>query len=115
MSGTLTYIRSFTLAWPRVGVVVGSGLGAFADELTNPIAMSYADIPGWPQSTAVPHAGKLVVGSLEGLDIAVLAGTAHFYEGYTPPQVTTCVRILAQLCVNSIVSTHAACGLNTSY
>ncbi len=68
MSGTLTYIRSFTLAWPRVGVVLGSGLGAFADELTNPIAMSYADIPGWPQSTAVGHAGKLVVGSLEGLD-----------------------------------------------
>src|SRR5260370_23700871 len=115
MSGTLTYIRSFTLAWPRVGVVLGSGLGAFADELTNPIAMSYADIPGWPQSTAVGHAGKLVVGSLEGLDVAVLAGRSHLYEGYTPQQVTTGVRILAQLGVKSIVFTNAAGGINLSY
>jgi purine-nucleoside phosphorylase len=96
-------------------VVLGSGLGAFADELTNSLAIPYHDIPGWPQSTAVGHAGKLVIGSLDGLEIAVLAGRSHFYEGYTPQQVTTGVRVLAQLGVKSIVFTNAAGGINLSY
>jgi purine-nucleoside phosphorylase len=111
----LAYIRTLTQAQPRVGVVLGSGLGAFADELTNSLAIPYADIPGWPQSTAVGHAGKLVIGSLDGLEIAVLAGRSHFYEGYTPAQVTTGVRVLAQLGVKSVVFTNAAGGINLSY
>jgi purine-nucleoside phosphorylase len=111
----LAYIRTLTQAQPRVAVVLGSGLGAFADELTNSLAIPYADIPGWPQSTAAGHAGKLVIGSLDGLEIAVLAGRSHFYEGYTPAQVTTGVRVLAQLGVKSVVFTNAAGGINLSY
>jgi purine-nucleoside phosphorylase len=111
----VSYIRSLTRATPRVGVVLGSGLGAFADELTYPLAIPYNDIPEWPQSTAVGHAGKLLIGSLDGLEIAVLAGRSHFYEGYTPQQVTTGVRVLAQLGVKSIVFTNAAGGINLSY
>jgi purine-nucleoside phosphorylase len=110
-----TYIRSLTQAAPRVAVVLGSGLGAFADELTGALSVPYADIPGWPQSTAVGHAGKLVIGSLAGVETAVLAGRAHFYEGYTPAQVTFGVRVLAQLGVKSIVFTNAAGGINLSY
>jgi purine-nucleoside phosphorylase len=111
----VSYVRTLTQATPSVGVVLGSGLGAFADELTNSIAIPYSDIPGWPQSTAVGHAGKLVIGLLDGLEIAVLAGRSHFYEGYTPQQVTIGVRVLAQLGVKSIVFTNAAGGINLSY
>lgn len=115
MTEAAGYIRSVTQASPRIGVVLGSGLGAFADELTDAVAIPYTAIPGWPQSTAVGHAGRLVIGSLDGLEIAVLSGRAHFYEGYTPAQVTTGVRVLAELGVKSIVFTNAAGGINLSY
>ena len=115
ISGAVRHIRNLTNAQPRVGVVLGSGLGAFADELADALSISYADIPGWPVSTAVGHAGKLVVGSLDGLDIAILSGRTHFYEGYAPEQVTLGVRVLAQLGVRSVVFTNAAGGINLSY
>jgi purine-nucleoside phosphorylase len=109
------YIRSKTTAEPRIGVVLGSGLGAFADELADEVSIPYSEIPGWPRSTAVGHAGKLVVGPLNGLTMAVLAGRSHYYEGYTPLQVTTGVRVLAQLGVKTVVFTNAAGGINLSY
>ncbi len=96
-------------------MVLGSGLGSFADELADPLAIPYAGIPGWPQATAIGHAGKLIIGSLDGLEIAVLSGRAHLYEGYTPAQVTTGVRVLAQLGVKSMVFTNAAGGINLAY
>jgi purine-nucleoside phosphorylase len=98
-----------------VAVVLGSGLGAFADELADPIAIPYAQIPGWPSSTAAGHSGKLVFGKLEKLDVAVMAGRAHLYEGYTPAQVTMGVRALRHLGVRSVVFTNAAGGINLSY
>ena len=115
MTESITYIRSRTQATPRIAVVLGSGLGGFADELTDAVSIPYADIPGWTQATAIGHAGKLVIGSLDGLEIAVLAGRSHFYEGYTPAQVTNGVRVLAQLGVTSMVFTNAAGGINLSY
>ena len=115
MSDAVRYIRSLTDAAPSIAVVLGSGLGAFADELQQPLSILYSEIPGWPRSTAVGHAGKLVMGSLDGLKVAVLAGRSHLYEGYTPAQVTAGVRILAQLGVKSIVFTNAAGGINLSY
>ena len=78
--------------YPRIAVVLGSGLGAFADTLENPKVTPYADIPGWPRSTAVGHAGKLVVGKVEGTEVAVLAGRAHLYEGYTAQQAVFGIR-----------------------
>jgi purine-nucleoside phosphorylase len=106
------YIESRTPARPSVGVVLGSGLGAFADELSHPVELPYRDIPGWPGSTAVGHAGKLVVGQLGDLNVAVMAGRAHLYEGYTPTEVTYGVRVLGLLGVRSMIFTNAAGGIN---
>jgi len=115
MHEAVAHIRSVTAREPRVAVVLGSGLGAFADELADPIAIPYSEIPGWPQSTAAGHSGKLVFGRIGELDVAVMAGRAHLYEGYTPAQVTLGVRVLRHLGVRSIVFTNAAGGINLSY
>jgi len=95
-----------------MAVVLGSGLGAFADELSGRTEIPYTQIPGWPCSTAIGHAGKLVFGKLEGLDVAVMAGRVHLYEGYPPPQVAFGVRVLGSLGVRSMVLTNAAGGIN---
>jgi purine-nucleoside phosphorylase len=105
-------IESRTPLRPALGVVLGSGLGAFADELTERTDIPYADIPGWPGSTAVGHAGKLVIGKLGELTLAVLAGRAHLYEGYSPAQVVFGVRVLHSLGAGAIVFTNAAGGIN---
>ncbi len=115
MQEALEYIRRKTDREPRAGVVLGSGLGAFADELSDRIEIPYADIPGWPVSTAVGHAGKLVFGKLEDMHVAVLAGRSHLYEGYTPVQVTMGIRVLHRLGVRGIVFTNAAGGINLLY
>jgi purine-nucleoside phosphorylase len=100
---------------PKVAVVLGSGLGAFADELSARTEIPYCDIPHWPQSTAIGHAGKLVFGRLGELPAAVMAGRVHLYEGYSPQQVVFGVRVLARLGVRSFVFTNAAGGINASY
>lgn len=107
-------IESRTPLRPSVGVVLGSGLGAFADELTDRTDIPYGDIPGWPGSTAVGHAGKLITGKLGGLDVAVMAGRAHLYEGYSAAQVVFGVRVLHALGVQSMVFTNAAGGIDLS-
>jgi purine-nucleoside phosphorylase len=119
MHEAVAYIRNVTGREPHIAVVLGSGLGAFADELADPVAIPYSEIPGWPVSTAVGHSGKLVFGQLKGttgkLDVAVMAGRAHLYEGYTPAEVTAGVRVLHRLGARSIVFTNAAGGINLSY
>ncbi len=115
IESALEYILSRTKQRPRIAVVLGSGLGAFADELTDATDVQYAEIPGWPKSTCIGHAGKLVFGKLDDLDIAVMAGRSHLYEGYTPAEVTMGVRVLHQLGVQSIVLTNAAGGINLAY
>ena len=99
---------------PAVAVVLGSGLGGFASELSDGVEIPYGEIPGWPNSTAVGHAGKLIVGRLGGCEVAVMAGRAHLYEGYTPAQVTFGVRVLGSLGVRGMVFTNAAGGINLS-
>jgi purine-nucleoside phosphorylase len=115
MHETVAYIRDVTELQPRVAVVLGSGLGAFADGLSDPVSIPYASIPGWPRSTAAGHSGRLVFGKIGSLDVAVMAGRAHLYEGYTPAQVTMGVRVLHGLGVRSVVFTNAAGGINLSY
>jgi len=100
---------------PRVGIVLGSGLGAFADTLENPVVTPYAEIPGWPPSTAIGHAGKLIVGGVEGVPVAVLAGRAHLYEGYTAQQSVFGIRYLRKLGVESLILTNAAGGVNVNF
>jgi len=106
------HIRSRTKLEPAIAVVLGSGLGAFAKELTDHVELPYAQVPGWPGSTAVGHAGKLIIGKLCGQAVAVMAGRAHLYEGYSPAQVTFGVRVLGRLGVRSMVFTNAAGGIN---
>ena len=101
----------FTLN-PRVAVVLGSGLGAFADSLENPVEIPYADIPDWPRSTAIGHAGKLVLGTIAGKAVVALAGRVHLYEGYTAQQVVFGIRTLWKLGVESLIVTNAAGGVD---
>lgn len=100
---------------PAVGVVLGSGLGGFADELSDRVEIPYASIDGWPPSTAVGHAGKLVLGRLGEAHLAVMAGRVHLYEGYTAREVVYGVRALGSIGVRSMVFTNAAGGINLAY
>jgi purine-nucleoside phosphorylase len=107
-------IQSRTSLRPGIGVVLGSGLGAFADALAEATEIPYPEIPGWPASTAVGHAGKLVLGRLDGTQVAVMAGRAHLYEGHSAAQVVLGVRVLHSLGVRKMVFTNAAGGINLS-
>jgi purine-nucleoside phosphorylase len=108
------HIQSRVQMRPSVAVVLGSGLGAFAGELSGCVEIPYCEIPGWPSSTAAGHAGKLVIGKLAEREVAVMAGRAHLYEGHSPAQVTFGVRVLGSLGVGAIVFTNAAGGINLS-
>ena len=99
----------------RVAVVLGSGLGAFADSLDDPLAVPYADIPGFARSTVEGHAGRLVLGRVEGTPVAVMQGRFHYYEGYSLEEVTFPVRTLGALGVRSLLLTNAAGGLNNAF
>jgi purine-nucleoside phosphorylase len=111
-----TYLEKHIPGWsPRIGVVLGSGLGGFAAELEQAGRAPYRDIPGWPQSTAIGHAGELIAARYQGTDVAVLSGRTHLYEGYTAQQVTFGVRALFALGVRALVLTNAAGAVNVSY
>jgi purine-nucleoside phosphorylase len=107
-----SFIRERVPLQPRVGLVLGSGLGAFGDSLTEATKIPYQDIPHFPVSTAVGHSGRLVVGRSAKVPVAVLQGRAHYYEGYTLEQVVFPVRVLGSLGVRVLVVTNAAGGIN---
>ena len=109
------YLEGRTALRPRVAVVLGSGLGGFAGELDGRVEIHYSEIPGWPCSTAVGHAGRLVFGTLGGSPVAVMSGRVHLYEGYTPAQATFGVRVLGALGVRAMVFTNAAGGINLAF
>jgi purine-nucleoside phosphorylase len=114
------YIQSLTAVKPGVGIVLGSGLGEFANSLGNAIRVPYSEIPDMPASTAAGHAGELVIGSVQqdssrSADIAVMSGRFHLYEGYSPRQVTSGIRLLHELGVKTLVLTNAAGGINSAY
>ena len=98
-----------------VGVILGSGLGAFADTLYERVETPYSAIAGWPLSTAVGHAGKLVTGKIAGTDVIVLSGRAHYYEGYTAAQVVFGIRELARRGVQRVIVTNASGGIHPNY
>jgi purine-nucleoside phosphorylase len=98
-----------------IGIILGSGLGSFADTLESRVETPYSEIPGWPVSTATGHAGKLVTGRLGNTELLVAAGRAHLYEGYTAQQIAFPIRELAQRGVTSLVITNAAGGINLNY
>lgn len=105
---------------PRVGIVLGSGLGAFADSLVHAVRIPYRELPGLPASTAAGHAGELVLGTLGAngsgtIDLAIMSGRFHLYEGYTAQQVVSGVRLFRELGVECLVLTNAAGGINPEY
>jgi len=106
------FIESRAALRPKIAVVLGSGLGGFAGSLKVPSVIPYSEIPGWPASTAAGHAGKLSIGTLDGLPVAVLAGRAHLYEGYSAQQVVYGLRALYPFGIESIVLTNASGGVN---
>jgi purine-nucleoside phosphorylase len=107
----VAHILKSTTHRPKKAVVLGSGLGAFADQLEHSVEIPYTDLPGWPRATALGHAGKLVISP----DVVVLSGRAHFYEGHSIQSLVFGVRVLHALGVRSIVFTNAAGGINLSY
>jgi purine-nucleoside phosphorylase len=95
--------------------VLGSGLGAFAEELEDRVEIPYEEIPGWPRSTALGHAGTLVTGRLDEVPLYVLRGRAHLYEGHAPDRVVFGIRVLGRLGVSTLVLTNAAGGIDARY
>ncbi len=108
-------IRAQKDVQPRVGVVLGSGLGGFAEDLTDPVTIPYAEIPGFAHSTVEGHAGRLVIGTTGSVTIAAMQGRFHFYEGYSLEEVTFPTRVLKLLGVHTLVLTNAAGALNIQF
>ena len=112
---TVSYLERRVVHRPQVGVILGSGLGAFADTLDHRLEIPYDEIPSWPASTAIGHAGKLVFGKLAGVPTVVMSGRNHLYEGYTAKQVVVGVRAMHALGIKALVVTNAAGGINLAY
>jgi len=108
-------LLSHTPLRPRIGLVLGSGLGGFADELTDSIRVPYATIPGFPRSTAIGHAGQMVIGKSGDVAVAAMQGRTHLYEGYSAQQVSFPIRVFRRMGVRAVVLTNAAGGINLEY
>lgn len=100
---------------PKIGLILGSGLGILAEEIENPVKIPYGEIPDFPVSTVEGHAGQLVFGSLHGVSVVAMQGRFHFYEGYTMDKVTFPVRVMKELGIESLIVTNAAGGVNESF
>jgi purine-nucleoside phosphorylase len=109
------FILSKTKLRPKIALVLGSGLGAFADELVGATKIPYQKIPGFPYSTAVGHAGRLVIGKVGSIDVVAMQGRVHFYEGYTAKEVVFPMRVLGRLGIRSVILTNAAGGIDLGY
>lgn len=108
-------VRGRSALLPRVGIVLGSGLGSLADELENPVAIPFDDMPGWPLATAPGHAGRLLLGRLAGVPVAMLQGRFHMYEGNDPGLVVQPVLLFRQLGATLVILTNAAGGVNPAF
>jgi purine-nucleoside phosphorylase len=109
------FILSKTKLRPKIALVLGSGLGSFADELTDALRIPYEKIPNFPRSTAVGHAGRLVIGKVEGIAVAAMQGRVHLYEGYSAREVAFAMRVFERLGIRSAILTNAAGGINLQF
>lgn len=108
-------IRSLTSLTPSLGIILGSGLGNFASRVEDTTTIAYSDIPHFPQPTVEGHPGKLVIGHIAGIPVAVMQGRVHAYEGYSLSEVTFPTRVLSLLGAKSLIVTNAAGALNTAF
>ncbi len=109
------FLLSQTPLRPKIGLVLGSGLGAFADELSEATRVPYAQIPAFPRSTAVGHAGQMVIGKAGGIPVAAMQGRVHLYEGYSTKEVAFPMRAFGRMGIRAAVLTNAAGGINLEY
>jgi purine-nucleoside phosphorylase len=109
------FIFSQTALRPKIALVLGSGLGAFADEFDDAAKIPYAKIPHFPQSTAIGHAGKLVIGNVGAISVAGMQGRVHLYEGYSAKEVAFPIRVFARMGVKAVILTNAAGGIKQEF
>lgn len=109
------FLLSQTPLRPKIGLVLGSGLGAFADTLTDATRVPYALIPTFPRSTAIGHAGQMVIGKSGCVAVAAMQGRVHLYEGYTAREVTFPIRVFGRMGIGAVILTNAAGGINLEY
>lgn len=109
------FIRSRTSHRPRVGLILGSGLNSLADSIENADYIPFSEIPNWPLSSVQGHAGRLVIGELEGQTVLTMQGRVHFYEGYSMSQITLPVRVMIRLNIEIMIVTNAAGGVNPEF
>jgi purine-nucleoside phosphorylase len=109
------FILGKTKLRPRIGLVLGSGLGAFANEIGGAAHIDYKNIPHFPRSTAIGHAGRMVIGKVADVPVAVMQGRVHFYEGYSQREVIFPMRVMARMGIRAVLLTNAAGGINTNF
>lgn len=109
------FILAKTKLRPQIALVLGSGLGAFADSLASAVRIPYEKIPGFPRSTAVGHAGRMVIGKSGDVTVAAMQGRVHFYEGYSAKEVVFPMRVLGRMGIRAAILTNAAGGINLQY
>jgi purine-nucleoside phosphorylase len=109
------YVSRLMKIQPKVGLILGSGLGNLADQVKDAVVIPYEDIPHWPQSTIQGHAGRLLVGELFGKPVLVMQGRAHYYEGYPMGLLTLPIRVMQRLKINQIILTNAAGAINPDF
>lgn len=112
---TAQVIRSRLPAQPKIGMILGSGLGGLAASVENATTIPYPQLPNWPVSTVIGHQGQLVAGKLEGRQVLVMQGRSHFYEGYSMARITLPVRVMQRLGVEILIVTNAAGGVNPAF
>ncbi|HKT49540.1 MAG TPA: purine-nucleoside phosphorylase [Candidatus Angelobacter sp.] len=109
------FIQSKIKLRPALAVVLGSGLGSFADDMSDAVRIPYSEIPHFACSTAIGHAGQLVIGTVENVPVVTMQGRFHLYEGYPPATVVFPIRVFARMGVRSLILTNAAGGINLEY
>lgn len=115
LDDTLAYLRQKVSINPKVGLILGSGLGQLAEEISSPQIVSYSELPHFPVSTVEGHKGQLVVGELAGKQVVTMQGRFHYYEGYSLEEVTYPVRVMKQMGVETLIVTNAAGGVNRQF
>ena len=108
-------VRSKTKYQPRIGLILGTGLGGLAEAVQQPTIIPYSELPEWPISTVVGHVGRLVIGKLDGQPLLVMQGRTHYYEGYSMAQVTLPVRVMQRLGIEILIVTNAAGAINPDF
>ncbi len=109
------FILSQTALRPKIGLILGSGLGAFADSLADATRVPYSQIPAFPRSTAIGHAGQMVIGKADAFPVAAMQGRVHLYEGYSAEEVAFPIRVFGRMGVRAVILTNAAGGINLKY